>query len=178
MKRVILMVFLFFLLSACASSNLTSEEEPLDVNPESTLVPYASSAVDASYPTNSPVPTFVYVFRESKPGTVTIHGDLLAMDPDNLPAPDDAIFLVSIPEDVQVSSIPPIMFGETPQADVFESTGEFVFTDVEPGLYAIVVLTISNAQIPARMDDGSFAIIRVENADRDKTIELGSVHIP
>jgi hypothetical protein len=99
------------------------------------------------------------------------------MDPNNLPDPDDAIFLVPLPDD-QVTMIPPINPEDVPQADVNEVTGEFVFTDIEPGLYAIVVLTVTNAQIPARTEEGNFVIIRVEETDLDKTIELGYIRIP
>lgn len=118
-----------------------------------------------------------YVFAESKPETVTIHGELLATDPDNLPDPNDGIYLVPLP-DGQVTMIPPIAAGEVPQADVDEATGEFVFTNVEPGLYAVVVRTVSNAEIPARTEEGTFAILRIEEADRNQTIELGYIQVP
>jgi hypothetical protein len=123
-------------------------------------------------PTHTP-----YAFKTSEPGLVTIHGELLAMDPDNLPDPDDAIFLVPLP-DGQVTMIPSFEKGEVPQAEVDEVTGEFVFTNIEPGLYAVVILTISNAQIPARTEDGSFVILRIEEKDRDKMIDLGHIRIP
>lgn len=145
---------------------------------QSTVSPYVLPEVGNSYPLPSPVPTLLYAFRQSKSGTVTVHGELLAMNPDDLPAHDDAIFLAPISGEEQVSTIPPIVVGGTLQADVHEATGEFVFTDVEPGLYAVVVLTISNAQIPARMSNGSFAILKIEESDRDHTIDLGTIRIP
>jgi len=99
------------------------------------------------------------------------------MDPDNLPDPNDGIFLVPL-RDGQVTMIPAFTVGEVPQADVDEVTGEFVFTNIESGLYAVVVMTVWNAQIPARTEEGNLVILRIEETDRNQTIQLGYIRIP
>jgi hypothetical protein len=119
-----------------------------------------------------------YIFKTSEPGKISLHGVLIVTDPMySSPDPDDAIFFVPIPED-QVATIPPFVVGEVPQADVDERTGEFMFINIEPGKYAVVV-TSSGAQMPARMIEGSaLAIFDVTENDRDKTIELGYLLFP
>jgi hypothetical protein len=120
-----------------------------------------------------------YTFRTSKPGSVTLHGELIVKDPDNaMPAPDNGIYLVLLPTDQMVITVPPISFGESPQADVYERTGEFVFTDIQKGKYIVIVLTVYNGQIPARTEDGKLAVIDVKESDRDQTIELKYLMVP
>jgi hypothetical protein len=122
-----------------------------------------------------------YVFETSQPGAVTIKGMLMVMDPLGIvPAPDDGIYLVSMDSNGSgVTTIPQFVPGETPQADVDERNGEFVFTNIQPGKYAIVVLTPGGAQIPARfIEDASLAIITVEKSSIDQTVELELLRIP
>ena len=120
-----------------------------------------------------------YTFRTSTPGTATLHGELLVKDPDNaMPAPDDGIYLVPLPADQMVITVPTIAFAEDPQADVYERTGEFVFTDVQPGKYIVIVFTIYNGQIPARTTDGNLAVIDVKESDLGQTIELDYLTVP
>jgi hypothetical protein len=168
----VLIIFWSVILSSCQQPTV-NDVSPIQ-NPDK-VTHAAEGETNLSIvatPTHTP-----YAFETSEPGTVTIHGDLLAMDPDNLPDPDDAIFLVPLP-DSQVTMIPSFEVGEVPQAEVNEVTGEFLFTDIEPGLYSVVVLTMSNAQIPARTEEGNFVILRIEEKDRDETIELGYIRIP
>jgi hypothetical protein len=122
-----------------------------------------------------------YNFRVSDPGFVTLKGYLLVFDPSTtLPDPNDAIFLVPLPGgDESVITIPPFKVGEVPQADVDERTGDFVFTNIQPGRFAIVVLTMGQAQMPARfIDSKSLAILNISEADIDRTIELDYIGIP
>lgn len=120
-----------------------------------------------------------YQFKESDAGFATIHGilfvtDITLVQPDS----DDGIFLVPLP-DQGVSSIPIFTVGEVPQADVDERTGEFRFTNVEPGNYALVVLLKGGSQMPAyTMEDGKFVIIKVTEEELDKTIDLEYIRIP
>jgi len=98
-----------------------------------------------------------------------------------LPDPNDAIFMVPIPGSDQggASSIPSFTVGEVPQAEVDERTGDFVFTNLDPGQYAIVVLTTGRAQIPTRFNkNGNLAIINLQETDRDHTIELENLCLP
>jgi len=132
--------------------------------------------------TKAPIPTLEpYTFKTSEAGTVTLHGMLAVMDPTSiLPGPDDAIFLVPMNDaGPGATTIPQFTVGEVPQADVDERTGEFTFQNIQPGRYAVVVLTKGGSQIPAKMlDDGSLAIITVDKSSLDQTMELGTLRLP
>ena len=121
-----------------------------------------------------------YAFRTSEPGFTTVKGEMVVRDPTvSVPDPNDAIFLVPLSTSEMVASIPPFQVGEVPQADVDETTGWFQFTDITPGTYVLMVLTIGNAQIPARPFAGSgLVVVKVKQEDIDKTIDLGKVAIP
>ena len=122
-----------------------------------------------------------YEFAESEPGFITLAGKLVVRDPTSmLPAPDDSIYLVPVGAEGQgVTGIPQFTPGEVPQADVDERTGEFVFINIEPGKYAVVVITMGGAQIPTRsMEDGNYAINTFTEEDIDQIVELGSLSLP
>jgi hypothetical protein len=132
--------------------------------------PYPGSG-GADWPTLEP-----YIFETSQPGTVTIRGTLNVLDPQVLlPAADDGIYLVPLTDsEGGPATIPPIVKGETPQADVDERTGEFVFVNINPGQYAVVVLSLGGSEVPARMyETNSLAIVTVSETDLDNTIDLG-----
>jgi hypothetical protein len=125
-------------------------------------------------------PTFEpYDFRESDPGFATLHGHMVVLDPLTiLPASNDAIYLAPMPEE-DLTTIPQFIEGEVPQADVDERTGEFVFTNIKPGTYAVVVLSKGGTQFPTRkMADNTFAIFTIDQADIDNIVELGNLSIP
>jgi hypothetical protein len=117
-------------------------------------------------------------FKTSQPGTATVHGYLLVTDPmQSRPTPDDGIFLVPLAGE-GVMSIPPFKVGDVPEAEVNEMTGEFSFADIKPGRYAVVVLTVGDAQIPAHLfSNKSIAIVNVKDTDLGKTIELEYIFI-
>ena len=117
--------------------------------------------------------------KKSKNGLVTLQGTLLVTDPDNaMPAPDNAIYLVPLPADEMVISIPVIPTDKPIQASVDNRTGEFVFTNIQPGKYIVIVLTIYNGQIPAHTENGALAVVNVEESDRNKTIQLNYLKVP
>jgi len=152
--------------------------QPASSSPESAdrvIIETPVVVIDQSNSTLEP-----YTFAESDPGFITLHGLLVVRDPTTmLPSPDDAIFLVQMGEGEGVSGIPQFTVGEVPQADVDESTGEFMFTNIEPGKYAVVVMTMGGAQIPARsMEDGSYSILTFSTDEIDQTVELGSLSLP
>jgi hypothetical protein len=124
--------------------------------------------------------TPTYNFRTSQPGFTTVKGEMIVRDPTvSVPDPNDAIFLVPISTTEMVSSIPFFKVGEVPQADVDEATGLFQFTNITPGTYALMVLTIGNAQIPARpYGESGLVIVKVSEEDLNKTIDLEKVAIP
>lgn len=128
-------------------------------------------------PEGSGLPTLEpYIFKTSQPGTATLRGILAVLDPVVLmPAPDDAIYLVPLAGGEQgPSTVPPIEKGKTPQADVDERTGEFTITNVQPGQYAIVVLTMGGSEIPARdFETNNLAIVTIKESDLDNTVDLG-----
>jgi hypothetical protein len=135
-----------------------------------------SQIQETSIPTSS---VESYAFRTSIPDTATLHGKLLVMDPDNaMPASNDAIYLVPLSADQQVIMVESIPFDKALQADVDERTGEFVFTDVQPGKYIIMIVTIYDGQMLVRTLDGNFAVIDVNDLDLGQTIELDSLKVP
>lgn len=172
LKFVSLLIVTLFLLIAAGCQPAATSTDIVEnvVNEPPTAAPIQSN------------PTMeAYVFAESDAGYITLHGLVVVRDPTSmLPAPDDAIFLVPVGAEGQgVAGIPQFTVGEVPQADVDERTGEFVFVNIEPGKYAIVVMTKGGAQIPTRsMEDGSYSIITFTVAEVDQIVELGSLSLP
>jgi hypothetical protein len=163
-------LLIFTLLSACQPEPAAT----VAVDNEITVV--APELPESGNPTIEP-----YEFATSKSGFVTVHGLLVVRDPTSiLPGPDDAVFLVPMDaEGAGVTGIPQFTVGEVPQADVDERTGEFVFVDIQPGKYAVVVMTVGGSQIPTRlMEDGSFSIFTFTEEQLDQVVELGSLSLP
>ncbi len=125
-------------------------------------------------------PTQPYAFKTSDPGTITIHGTLVVLDPTSMmPSPDNGIYLVPMPTDQANTSIPQFEVGTVPQAEVDEISGEFSFTNIQPGQYAVVVMTPSGSQIPVRYQENqSYAIINLDASQKDTTVDLGHLTLP
>lgn len=140
---------------------------------ESNAYPYPASEVEVK-------PTEPLSFKKSDPNKITLHGKLIVIDLFIMaPSANDGIFLVPIPSGSAVSTIPQFTIGEVPQAEVDERNGEFYFTNIEPGRYAVVVLTNADAQIPTHINNStSLAIFTFEESDRDTTVELGEISLP
>jgi len=122
-----------------------------------------------------------YMFKTAQPGTTSVHGLLIVTNPIGiLPDPNDAIFLVPLDSGGEdPATIPSFVLGEVPQAEVDESNGEFIFTDIKPGLYAVMILALGGSQIPARTYKGrNLVIVKVEESDRGNIIELGDLSFP
>ena len=121
-----------------------------------------------------------YVFETPQPGTITLHGMLYVLSPMSiLPASDDAIYLVPVPIDQPISGVPEFTPGTVPQADVDERTGEFVFTNIQPGQYAVVTITSGGAQIPVRfMDTATYAILTLDASQIDTIVEVSDLTLP
>lgn len=166
----IIILSLLIIFTACKANTTAT------VSVDSELVVISTEAPGSGNPTMEP-----YEFATSRDGFVTLHGLLVVRDPLTIvPGPDDAIYLVPMDSDGEgVTGIPQFTVGEVPQAEVDERTGEFVFIDVEPGNYAVVVLTKSGSQIPTRiMDDGTYSIFTFTVEQQDQTIELGNLSLP
>lgn len=156
----------------------TQPQTPTPSGPGS--YPPPSNAYPYPYPSETPLSPYAFT-TTSEAGKITIHGNLIVLDFVLMaPGPNDAIFLVPIGGgEGTISTIPYFTMGEVPQAEVDERTGEFYFTNIEPGQYAVVVLTTGDAQIPVRKwEDSTLAIFRFAEEDRDQTIELGDLTLP
>jgi hypothetical protein len=121
-----------------------------------------------------------YTFKTSEPGSISIHGFLVILNPMSMiPAPEDSIYLVPMPVDDPIAGIPQFDVGTVPQADVDEVLGEFVFTNIQPGQYAVVVITSGGSQIPVRfLNSSSFAILTLDGSQTDTTVDVGQLTLP
>jgi hypothetical protein len=122
-----------------------------------------------------------YIFKTSEADMVTLRGVLLVLDPFSmLPDPNDAIFLVPLTlEGAGPGKIPAFSVGEVPQAEVDERTGEFVFTNIQPGHYAVVVIVQGGSQVPVhKYQSSNLAIIKIEDKDIGSTIDVGYLSLP
>ena len=128
----------------------------------------------------SNTPTQPYTFKASDSDFITVHGILVVLDPMSMiPAHDDGVYLVPMPDDQSTTGIPQFEVGTVPQADVDETRGEFVFTNIKPGQYAVVVLTPGGSQIPIRYSDsGSYAIITLDSSQINTTVDIGRLTLP
>jgi len=118
-------------------------------------------------------------FPESDNGFSTITGTLIVTDINLLPDSEDGIFLVPLDEEALVSTIPQFEISEVFQAVVNEINGEFTFTNIPIGKYAVVVLTQYGAQIPATNENSSsFVIFDVKESDLNNTIILNNIMFP
>lgn len=172
-------LLVILVLTGCQAAN-TPQTNTGVTDIQVTVAPTVGSTGAKS--TRPPIPTMEpYNFKPSDAGTVTLHGHLAVLDPVTiLPGPDDAIYLVPMNDTGDgATTIPQFTVGEVPQAEVDERTGEFTFQNIQPGRYAVVVLTKGGSQIPAKMmDTGSLAIITVDKASIDQTVELGTLRLP
>jgi len=163
-------ILCLFTLASCQQANETIDDPQTGTS--ETVVIVQPGTVPSMEP---------YIFRTPEPGTASVHGELLVLDPNLMvPDPDDGIFFVPLSGgNGDISTIPFFAVGEVPQAEVDERTGEYMFTDIEPGQYAVVVLTRGGAQVPARFfQDGTLAIIEIKQSDRNQLIELDDLSIP
>jgi hypothetical protein len=183
--RLLLFLSCVFILTACRSTS-SYTPTPIPTSPIMvTVLPSSTPVIDSpNMPPANTLPANIqqqepYNFKTSDPGFVTVEGLLLVIDP-NLALPDanDAIFLVPLDSKEGIVTIPEFVVGEVPQADVDERTGDFRFTNIEPGRYAVVVLTTGGSQIPARFfESGSLAIFNIEESDIDTTIKLDHLQL-
>jgi hypothetical protein len=169
LNRTIIIFFLLLLIMGCEQRLGTLSTSEIDISGIKVTVEPAASTLEP------------YKFKTSEPGNATLHGILLTTDPHFMvPDPNDAIFLVPLTSQGDgPMTIPLFEVGDVPQAEVNEITGEFYFTNIQPGQYAIVVLAKSGGQIPARWyKDDAFAIITIEDEDLGKVIELEYLTFP
>ena len=171
LRKIIYILCLFFLVN-CGRTNQANS------NPETITPNIQVTEQLATTPTWTP-----YIFKTSEAGSISIHSFLLVPDPMfALPDPstNDAIFLVPLPSgEENVSALPKFNVGEVPQAETNETTGEFMFTNIFPGKYLVMVITSGGSQIPARFNEsGNLAVISVEESDIGQTKQLEYLVIP
>ena len=111
--------------------------------------------------------------------SVVLKGQLFVKDPDvAFPKADNAIYLVPLASDQTVMAVPTIDPKTAIQAKVDNKTGKFVFSNVTPGKYLMMIITINNDQMPVSTVDGNMAVIDVTAAQLGKTIDLKNFVVP
>ena len=183
LKAFLLAVILLFALFACSSPQTT---EPPLVVPEKTLLP------DDIYPPAGQAPSS----EESYPGPDPVNQSSVFPDAIEVPqpAPDLGVVTGRILQagNQEVFLAPTLLLGELVFADdpnapplvgysietdpvaVQDKTGQFVFKDIKPGKYAIVVWTPLTQSL--LMDSqGATAQVIVEAG---KIVDLGDVYVP
>lgn len=167
-------LLLLLILAGCQQSNSTTSEPEVAIADVQFVTPTTMQSQIS--PTLTP-----YIFKTSEPGTVTIQSILVVVDPLlTIPDPDtpNPIFLVPLP-DQEISTIPSFNVGEVPQAEVDDTTGLFVFQNIPPGKYVVMVIVRGGIQIPAHdYETGNLAVVTIEESDLGQTIKLDAVSIP
>jgi hypothetical protein len=139
-----------------------------------TVDPYFAPGGEG-YPTFEPFP-----FKTSQPDLATVRGSIIVPDPLVLsPSPEDGVYLVPLAGEEQGPfTIPGIVKGETPQAEVDERTGDFVFTNIQPGRYAVVIVTVGGTEVPAvYFDSSNIVVVTITPSDMGKIIDLGHLSL-
>lgn len=166
-KKLLLSWLLFLLLSASCAQNTvieTTDSYSIDNN---IIVLYSTPTIEP------------FDFPTSETNLTTIKGRLIVLNLSMLPAKDDAIFLVPLDPINEISTIPSFEMGDVPQAIVDERTGDFVFTNIEIGKYALIVMTQNGAQIPASFkENSSYVIFDVNENNLGEIIDLKEVNFP
>jgi hypothetical protein len=107
---------------------------------------------------------------------VTVTGEFVLLDPLGVsPAMEDFLYLVPLEfQEGAPGVIPQFEVGKVPQAEVDEITFKFVFRNIEPGQYAVVMLSKDGAQLPTKKYRGEgYSIITISEEDRGKSIDIG-----
>jgi len=152
---------------------LTACKPPMTETPTSVVSPLPSTS---PLPKQSAQPL---VYPTSTSGNATVLGTLFVMDPMiGGPKNGDSIYLVPMPE------APPSGLIVAPEVDpenahkvtaIDRENGQFVFTNIPPGDYHILVVTPMGT-IPVRsMDTGR---IQFPTLLVDQVLDLGHVQIP
>ncbi len=166
-KYLLLSVMIFVTLLTSCNQNLANKTNDSIVIDNEIIIQYTDQTMEP------------FIFPTSNPGFASIKGRLIVLNLSMLPANEDAIFLVPINATDQISTIPTFQPDEVPRAVVDERTGDFEFQDIEPGKYVLIVLTQSDAQIPASYkENGSYVIFDINESDIDKTYDLGDINFP
>jgi hypothetical protein len=102
------------------------------------------------------------------------------MNPIIISPQQDGLYLVPIESDGQLSMVIPVVDPKSSlQAEADEETGQFIFRDVEPGIYALVAITNNEQQFSIRrLDTGEIVTVIIEKGDLGQVIDLGQLRLP
>ena len=182
---MLLTVLLLALSVACSSSNIQTTETP--AMQEDTAYPVATTMsfeADQAYPVAempSPEPELdtISEFVVPAPGAATgvVIGQLLTPDLDGQPYLTNLFLGDTIYGDGQKETPPIISFSETESLEGIQNkqTGEFVFSDVPPGEYALIIWTPVFSMVVLDQDTQQEIIFEVQSGE---TIDLGAISIP
>ena len=164
-RMLLLAIVITSVLTACRLSEPMPDTSPL-------ITPADSPP---SFTSPQPTPTYT-----SRPGFATLYGVLFLMNPTIVAPREDGVYLVRIDIEGEVPMVVPAVGLEPSlQADVDEVTGQFVFIDVPPGLYALVTVTDNGQQLSVReFHTGEASVITVGEGDLGQMIDLGMLRVP
>lgn len=111
-----------------------------------------------------------------------MQGVLTLMNPIITAPREDGIYLVAIDTNGEegVTLVVPAVDPETDsQANVDEVTGQFIFAEVPPGLYALVAVTDSGQQLSVRkFETGEAVLVTLKQEDLGSVVDLGELRLP
>jgi hypothetical protein len=155
--------------------------------PSETAVP-ASTPTTFDSPLPAPTPTLT-AFESPLPAgargpssrdKAALSGLLILTSPELIAPQEDGLYLVEVDTESAALMVFPRVDPETSiQAEVDEVTGQFFFDNVDEGLYAFVVLTLTGQQLSAReLETGDAAILTVTENDLNTVIDIGRYRLP
>jgi hypothetical protein len=128
--------------------------------------PNAATSSPVATPTTEPKPPALKI---EKPGTATVGGRLLRLN--NTPIKNTTVYVAAIENTTgaKLASIDPVV---APHVDT-DANGYFVFSDLTPGQYALIMSTPRGLILPETGDKKSVTLA----AQADQATDIGSVAI-
>lgn len=175
LRRLSILLLLFyitmFLIVGCSG-----ETESLDVEQD-------ESTLATPLPTNFASPAgsdSVSVVPTPMADAATIYGQLMLLDPTVIAPQEDGLYLVPVDADSdQMMVVPMVVEGEALQAQVDETTGNFVFTNVDVGHYILVaIIETGQERTVHRLGTNEAILPVVDEEDLGKAIDLGICSLP
>lgn len=168
--KVLILILLAVLASACnnsgGDSNLNGTE-----NRQGSPYPFLATSEEPSFPQDFEL----HIPTPSQNGGV-VTGKLVHMSSDSEPYIADLYLGLAIPAD-QPDFDPIISFSQETDAKAIQnpSSGEFVFPNISPGIYALVIWTPINSNVIREPGGEKFMLIEVVTGE---TLNLGTIFIP
>ncbi len=172
--------FLFLVTSILVTMGCSAASKKKVGPPTVSQVPVAAS--EASIETEIAKPVAAEgkrTFRQSNPGKATIHGILFLTNFMMVSPKKEGVYLVRLDQARNIVTVPEFKAEDAIQAEVDETIGEFSFSNVDPGLYAVVIIATTGQQVPARKwKKSDYVLVNVTAADLNTTIELDTIQVP